>query len=78
VLKAMLATHYLPNVTKQFRTKYVEDWIDKFTGKVLGIDDNDLWICAQSCEMNFTLIADDKMNRIKKAAPKLKIIPIQP
>jgi tRNA(fMet)-specific endonuclease VapC len=75
-LKATIATHYLPNVTKQHRTKYVEDWIDKFTGKVLGIDDNDLWICAQACEMNFTLIADDKMNRIKKAEPKLKIISI--
>jgi tRNA(fMet)-specific endonuclease VapC len=75
-LKATIATYYLPNVTKQFRTKYVEDWVDKFTGKALGIDDNDLWICAQSCEMNFTLIADDKMNRIKKAVPKLKIIPI--
>ena len=75
-LKATVAIHYLPNVTKQYRTKYVEDWIEKFTGKALGIDDNDLWICAQACEMNFTLIADDKMNRIKKAELKLKIIPI--
>ncbi len=77
-LKATIAVFYLPNVTRQFRKKWVEDWVDQYTEKKLGVDENDLWICAQALEMNFTLIADDKMNRIKKAEPKLKWLPIQP
>lgn len=77
-LRATIAMYYLPNATKQFRKKWIEDWVDQYTGKKLGIDENDLWICAQALEMNFTLIADDKMNRIRKAEPKLKWLPIQP
>lgn len=78
-LRATIAAFYLPNVTRQsrFRTKWIEDWVDQYTGKKLGVDENDLWICAQALEMNFTLIADDKMNRIKKAEPKLKWLSIQ-
>ena len=77
-LRATIAMFYLPNVTRQYRKKWVEDWVDQYTGKKLGVDENDLWICAQALEMNFTLIADDKMNRIKKAEPKLKWRLIQP
>ena len=77
-LKADLAAHYLPKVAKQFRKKWVEDWIDKFTGKRLGIDDNDLWICAQAREINFMVIADDKMSRIRQADPLLRWCPINP
>lgn len=76
-LKSTIAAHFLPNVTRNFRTKWIEDWVDKFTGKSLGIDDNDLWICAQALQMNFTLIADDKMLRIRRAETKLKWLPIQ-
>ena len=75
-IKAAVALRYLPNVTKQCRKKWVEDWVNQFTGKKLGIDDNDLWICAQACEVNFTLIADDKMKRIKTAEPRLKLLSI--
>jgi predicted nucleic acid-binding protein len=75
-LKATLATHYLPKVTKEFRKKYVEDWIDQFTGKALMVDDNDLWICAQALEMNFVVVAGDKMERIRAAEPKLKFLQI--
>lgn len=77
-LRATVATHFLPNVTKEFQKKWIEDWVDQFTGKKLGVDENDLWICAQALEMNLTLIADDKMNRIKRAEPKLKWLPVQP
>jgi predicted nucleic acid-binding protein len=77
-LKSNLAVYYLPNQTKRFRKKYVEDWLDQFTGKALGIDDNDLWICAQARELNLTVIADDKMNRIKDADRLVKILPITP
>jgi hypothetical protein len=46
-IKAKVACYYLPNVTKQFRSKWVEDWIDKFTDKELGIQDGDLWIARR-------------------------------
>jgi tRNA(fMet)-specific endonuclease VapC len=74
-LKAALAVHYLPKVTRVFRKKYVEDWIDKFTGKTLGVDDNDLWICAQAREVNFVVVrGDKKMDVIQKADPSVKLM----
>jgi predicted nucleic acid-binding protein len=76
-IKAKVAAYYLPNVTKQFRSKWVEEWINKFTGLELGIQEGDLWVCAQACEKNYTLVADDKMVRITTAEPKLKLLPIK-
>jgi tRNA(fMet)-specific endonuclease VapC len=74
-LKATLAAYYLPKVTREFRKKYVEDWINKFTGKVLGVDDNDLWICSQARETNFVVVrGDKKMDVIKSADPALKLM----
>jgi predicted nucleic acid-binding protein len=74
-LKSALAVYYLPNVTREFRKKYIEDWIDKFTGKALGVDDNDLWICAQARETNFVVVrGDKKMDVIKKADPSVKLV----
>lgn len=74
-LKSILAIYYLPNVTKQFRRRYVEDWIDKFTGKALHVDDNDLWICTQARETNLTVITGDRrMEVINKADPSVKLL----
>ena len=74
-LKASLAIHYLPSVTRKFRKRHLEDWIDKFTNKTLGIDDNDLWICAQARLSNFVVVrGDKKMDVIQKADPQLKMM----
>ena len=53
-LKAKLASKYLVKALRQNRPRWVEDWIDKATGKKLQVDENDLWICAQAkeCERN--------------------------
>jgi tRNA(fMet)-specific endonuclease VapC len=75
-LKSSLAVYHLPNVTKQYKKKRVEDWISKFSGKPLGVDDNDLWICAQAREMNFVVVANDKMNRIREADTQLKFLAV--
>lgn len=73
-LKSILAMHYLPNVTRNFRKRWVEDWIDQFTNKRLRVDDNDLWICAQALEVNFTVLrGDKKMDVIKSAEERLKL-----
>lgn len=75
-LKSTLAKHYLPTPKKEFRKQHVGDWADQFTGKALAIDDNDIWVCAQAREMNFVVIAGDKMNRIRTADPLLKYLQI--
>jgi tRNA(fMet)-specific endonuclease VapC len=73
-LKSTLATYYLPKVTRNFRQRWVEDWIDQFTNKRLRVDDNDLWICAQALEVNFTVMrGDKKMDVIKRAEQRLKL-----
>lgn len=77
-MKANLAMHYLPDLTRRYRKKWVEDWVDRFTCKSLGIDDNDLWVCAQARMLNYTVVADDRMNRIKLADPRVKVLPIAP
>ncbi|MCH8209330.1 MAG: hypothetical protein IIA62_09820 [Nitrospinae bacterium] len=45
-LKAKLAAKYLK---KPFsKPKYLEEWVDKVSGQKLGVDENDLWMCAQA------------------------------
>jgi predicted nucleic acid-binding protein len=76
-LKSILAIRYLPNVTRQFRRRYIEDWIDRFTGKALHVDDNDLWICAQARENNLAVIVGDKrMQVITRADPSVTLLVI--
>lgn len=43
--------------------KYTENREDKL-GQKVGIDENDLWLAAQACERNLTLITHDGMSRI--------------
>jgi len=71
-LKSALAKYYLPTSKREFRKKHVEDWVNQFTGKPLAVDDNDIWVCAQAREMNFVVVAGDKMERIRQADPLLK------
>ena len=67
-LKAHLAGKYLIKALTKDRPRWVEDWIDRATGKKLQIDENDLWICAQAKERNLTVVtADRRMNRISNA-----------
>ena len=74
-LKTTLATKYLANPLRRHRPKYVEDWVDKATGKALGIDENDLWMCAQSKERDLVLVtADARMQRIEDADPEVRLL----
>ena len=67
-LKANLAAKYLDKALRRDRPRWVEDWIDRATGKRLQVDDNDLWICAQAKERNLTVVtADRRMNRVSNA-----------
>ena len=68
-LKANLAGKYLKRALKKDRRpRWVEDWTDKATGKMLQADENDLWICAQGKERNLTVVTTDgRMRRIANA-----------
>ena len=73
-LKCALARTYLPNAAKKRRPRWIEDWVDKATGKKLQIDENDLWMCAQAKERNFLLCtADRRMQRIPDADPDVRL-----
>jgi predicted nucleic acid-binding protein len=74
-LKAGLATRYLANVLRRDRPRYVEDWVDKATGKALSVDENDLWMCAQAKERDLILVtADARMKRIEDADPDVRLL----
>lgn len=74
-LKAMVAIKYLARTLRKDRPKHIEEWIDKATGKALGVDENDLWMCAQAKERSLTFVtADGKMQRIADADPDLELL----
>jgi predicted nucleic acid-binding protein len=74
-LKVGLATKYLANVLRRNRPRYVENWVDKVTGKALGVDENDLWMCAQSKERDLILVtADARMKRIEDADSDVRLL----
>jgi len=74
-LKSRLATKYLVKPLRRDRPKYVEDWVDKATGKALGVDENDLWMCAQAKERYLVLVTTDgKMQRIADADPEVHLL----
>ena len=73
-LKATLATTYLAKATAKGRPRWIEDWVDKTSGKKLQIDENDLWICAQAKERDFLVCtADRRMRRITDADPDVRL-----
>ena len=45
-----------------------ESCYDRVTGQELGIDENDLWIAAQSIAHNLVLVSNDRMLKIRTAA----------
>ena len=73
--KAKLAEKYLTSTLRRDRPRYLEDWVDRSTGKCLGVDENDLWMCAQAKERDITLVtADGRMRRIPDADPDVAIL----
>jgi len=50
-----------------------EELVCPVTSKVLGIQENDLWIAAQAIDRNLVLVSSDRMQRIQDVAPELKV-----
>jgi tRNA(fMet)-specific endonuclease VapC len=53
------------------KKRRAEQMTDPLSGKVLGIDENDLWIVAQAIERNLVLVTNDKMTKIRDAVADL-------
>ncbi len=76
-VKAGIAGKYLAKMLRKDRPKYIEEWVDKATGQKLGIDENDLWMCAQAKERDLVFItADGRMKRISDADPDVQLLTI--
>lgn len=62
-LRAALFKKYAPKKGRKGRRP--EQLTDPITSKILGIQENDLWIAAQALEHNLVLVTNDnKINRI--------------
>lgn len=76
-VKARIAQKYLAKMLRKDRPKYIEEWVDKATGQKLGIDENDLWMCAQAKERDLIFVtADGRMGRIPDADPDVRLLTI--
>lgn len=73
-LKANLATTYLAKALRRDRPRWLENWVDKATGQVLQVDENDLWMCAQARERNLIMLtADARMSRVSYADSAVRL-----
>ncbi len=66
-LRAKLFRAFRPRATK--RPKWPEDLVEQATAKVLGIQENDLWLVAQALDRNLVFVTNDRMTRIRHVAP---------
>lgn len=73
-LKAALVNTYMPKASRNKAPSHLEDWIDHATGKRLGINENDLWICAQGFERDLHILTcDADFERVHAAEPRLEL-----
>ena len=73
-LKTKLAQTYLADASRRGRPRWVEEWVDKTSGKKLQIDENDLWICAQARERDLIVLTTDRrMKRILDADTEVRL-----
>jgi predicted nucleic acid-binding protein len=73
-LRKNLAVTFLRSYIRSNRPRWIDLWIDRATNERLGIDENDLWICAQARQYNLTLLTTDgnMVDRMGKADQTLK------
>lgn len=73
-LKAAMVSKFMPKSSRSKSPAHLEDWIDHATGKRLGINENDLWICAQGFERDLHVITcDTDFARVQEAEPRLAL-----
>ena len=71
-LRASVFEKYAPSARRR-RGLRPEQLIDPVTSRELGIQENDLWIAAQTLEYNLVLVTNDKMDRIRDVCDDLQV-----
>ena len=71
-LRARLFERYVPH-DKRKKGLRPEELVCPTTSKILGIQENDLWIAAQAIERNMVLVSNDGMMRIRDVAIELVV-----
>ena len=59
------------DLRQRFKTKRVEDLVDRTTGQALGIQENDLWIVSVAVQYDLRFVTGDRntgMRRVLEAA----------
>ena len=73
-LKAAMVSKFMPKASRNKPASHLEDWINHASGKRLGINENDLWICAQGFERDLHVITcDTGFARVQDAEPRLAL-----
>jgi tRNA(fMet)-specific endonuclease VapC len=72
MIRARLFERFAPKKKKRKGLR-PEELLDPVTGRVLGIQENDLWIAAQAIERNLVLVTNDSIVRVKEVVPELQV-----
>jgi tRNA(fMet)-specific endonuclease VapC len=71
-IRARLFKKFAPGSLRR-KARLPEQLVNPATGLSLGIQENDLWIAAQALEYNLILVSNDRLTRLREAAPELRI-----
>ncbi len=71
-LRARLFNKYAPGEKRKPRM-LPEQLTDPATAKELGIQENDLWLCAQAIAHGFVLVTNDRMTRLREVASGMSL-----
>lgn len=72
-LRAALFEKYSPRDKKgRLKAKRPEELSEKTTSRELGVQENDIWIAAQSIQYNLVLISGDHMRRLQEVSTDLE------
>lgn len=72
IIRARLFERFAPKKKKRKGLR-PEQLLDPLTSRVLGIQENDLWIAAQALERNLVLVTNDSIGRVKEVVPELQV-----
>lgn len=65
-LRARLFKKFAPKDARGLaKSNYIGEWMDPTSQKVLGVQENDVWIASVAMAYNLTLVSADKMNGIR-------------
>lgn len=71
-LRAELFKTYSPRDRRgRLTVKWPEDLFERTNAKILGVQENDIWIAAQAIQYNLILVTDDHMLRLVEVSKNM-------